>query len=217
MSETNESGKRDREEDETDVEAPPPKATKSVSEAEAEESETAPENPDNPGTVPEESNGSEPSKKTTNEGVSEETEVDVADSKSEVAEETEFIVDRKGEEMEERKDETKEEEKALTKGSAPAEMNIPRHEPATQNAPAPLSADVGPLPPPISAVNPTIQATVMNPDQIVEERGEIPALYVGKVIGKVRTRSKKFPFVLSVFMSNRSPFNHCFARPRAEK
>ena len=33
-------------------------------------------------------------------------------------------------------------------------------------------------------VDPTVQATIVNPDQIVEERGEIPPLYVGKVIGK---------------------------------
>lgn len=43
-------------------------------------------------------------------------------------------------------------------------------------------------PGPAAGVDPTAQATVVNPDQIVEERGEIPALYVGKVIGKVKDR-----------------------------
>jgi hypothetical protein len=37
---------------------------------------------------------------------------------------------------------------------------------------------------PATGVDPTAQTTV-NPDEIIEERGEIPDLYVGKIIGKV--------------------------------
>ncbi|GAX12059.1 hypothetical protein FisN_8Lh161 [Fistulifera solaris] len=156
MSETNESGKRGRDEDETEVEAPPQKATK------ADDShETATEVPAASAKAPEELNV--PSEQTPN-GATEETE-----GKNE--ETTQFIVDRKGEE--ERQEEAKEEAPATE--STPVESSIP---PQITSPPT----SYGTLPPP--AVNPSIPATVVNPDQIVEERGEIPALYVGKVIGK---------------------------------
>ena len=167
MSETNETGKRGREEDEV-VEAPPTKATKS------EDNETAPED-----------NAAEASELTTE--AKQKTEV-AADVNGVEANGTAFVVDRTGEETEGQTDVTNEQETAPAEESAPAsgtaETISPKYEQPTQNAPPPLP--VATLPPP--AVNPTVQATVVNPDQIVEERGEIPALYVGKVIGKVRLR-----------------------------
>jgi far upstream element-binding protein len=164
MSETNESGKRGRDEDETEVEAPPPKATKN----EADDShETATEVPEESTKAPEDSNVS-----------SEETPKEAMEEVEDKIEETkQFVVDRTG--AEDREEETKEEALAAESTPAPVESSIP-----PQNASPPAS--YGTLPPP--AVNPSVPATLVNPDQIVEERGEIPALYVGKVIGKVRIR-----------------------------
>ena len=53
---------------------------------------------------------------------------------------------------------------------------------ATATAPAPSVGTIpGGLPPP---VDPNAAATVVNPESIVEERGEVSPLYVGRVIGK---------------------------------
>ena len=65
----------------------------------------------------------------------------------------------------------------------------------TETAPAPTIAAPAPtalllgLPPGIvgtapDPVDPTVQPTVVNPDQIIEERGEVASMYVGRVIGK---------------------------------
>lgn len=193
MSEMNESGKRGRDEDETEVEAPAPKATKSAIDAEAKEDETTPANQDSSTTPPENPIVSESSEeKPTSEAATKETEAAVDDNSGEAAE-THFLVDRKGEETEDPKDQDKEEGTGSAVESVPvalaAETNNSSHENPPQNAPPPIAADSGTLPTPIAAVNPTVQATIVNPDQIVEERGEIPALYVGKVIGKVRLQS----------------------------
>jgi far upstream element-binding protein len=40
------------------------------------------------------------------------------------------------------------------------------------------------IPSGVPGVDPNAQATITNPDQLVEERGEVSALYVGRVIGK---------------------------------
>jgi hypothetical protein len=175
MSETNESGKRGREEDETEVDAPPPKATKADdSPAVPEASTEAPEasNVSSEETAPNEA--TEETSKEATEATKEETE-----GKNE--ETTQFVVDRKGEE--EHQEEAKEEAPAAESTPALVESSIP-----SQTAPPPTNYST--LPPP--AVNPSVPATVVNPDQIVEERGEIPALYVGKVIGKVRIRTLHF-------------------------
>ena len=55
----------------------------------------------------------------------------------------------------------------------------PDHPPASTN-PAPAPA----LLPHPTPLDPSATPTVVNPDQIVEERGTVSALYVGKVIGK---------------------------------
>jgi len=52
--------------------------------------------------------------------------------------------------------------------------------PATAAAPAGDIGTVSGLPP----VDPSVQASVVNPNSVVEERGEVSSLYVGRVIGK---------------------------------
>lgn len=83
-----------------------------------------------------------------------------------------------------------------TKGVTPEETKVAADPPVPAVSDPRRAAEVAPPPvaeaPPAAAapapvgVDPTVQPTVVNPSQIVEERGEIPALYVGKVIGKVR-------------------------------
>ena len=89
---------------------------------------------------------------------------------AEKTEEATFVVDRTGD----------------PPGEEPSATDLPAEEtPPAPEAPAPPTA----APPGTAApapVDPTVQASIVNPTQIVEERGEIPALYVGKVIGKVR-------------------------------
>lgn len=70
-------------------------------------------------------------------------------------------------------------------GVTAAEVAPPSNEPNTSEptsavTPVPTHGPGG-LPPP---VDPYVAATVMNPESIVEERGEVSALYVGRVIGK---------------------------------
>mmetsp|Transcript_28604 Transcript_28604/g.47338 ORF Transcript_28604/g.47338 Transcript_28604/m.47338 type:complete len:643 (-) Transcript_28604:330-2258(-) len=68
----------------------------------------------------------------------------------------------------------------------------PKKEPETstepsKEAPTPEASVTAPpsgLPPAASPVDPTVAATITNPNSIVEERGEVSAQYVGKVIGK---------------------------------
>lgn len=48
--------------------------------------------------------------------------------------------------------------------------------PAATQSPAPD--------PSTQAVDPSVQATIVNPEQIIEEKGEVSPLYVGRVIGK---------------------------------
>lgn len=58
-------------------------------------------------------------------------------------------------------------------------------QPITKAPPSPKSAgNPSGVPSAADPVDPTVAATVTNPNSIVEERGEISAQYVGKVIGK---------------------------------
>ena len=54
--------------------------------------------------------------------------------------------------------------------------------PTSASVPAPAGLPAG-----VPGVDPSAHATISNPSQIVEERGEVSALHVGRIIGKVRT------------------------------
>ena len=91
---------------------------------------------------------------------------------------------------------------------APEETQPPADAAAAEAPSAvPEVAPAAPVPAP-AGVDPYVQATVVMTPQVVEERGEIPALYVGKVIGKVRSYAESchlFRFsalpLLKVFVS----------------
>ena len=83
---------------------------------------------------------------------------------------------------------------ASEKGDGEAEKKTEAAAPALAPAPTPAPAPAATttpagLPPGLPSTagapaNPNVAATVHNPEQIVEERGEVSALYVGRVIGK---------------------------------
>jgi rRNA processing protein Krr1/Pno1 len=203
----NENGKRERQAEEVTGDSPPTKSYKDgVDEVASHEgdkpstedstnSESQEKGPDAPiEATPEEAKveentdpASEPkeaSVEATNPGEAAPVEADEKTNPAGVTEgEVPFVVDREGDTEQPEKDDntqptgppaaaTHAPVAGLT-GGAPTHAD-PRR--AAQTAPA-------------MGVDPTVQATVFNPDQIVEERGEIPALYVGKVIGKVRNGS----------------------------
>jgi len=74
----------------------------------------------------------------------------------------------------------------LPKDPTPSGIPPPLEAPApapTTTAPAPAQsapAAISGLPP----ADPSVQASVVNPNSVVEERGEVSSLYVGRVIGK---------------------------------
>ena len=98
-----------------------------------------------------------------------------------------------------------------TKETAEAPAAAPKTEPSEEPKPAAAApAPAAPAPAPVvTGVDPTVQATLVNPTQIVEERGEIPALYVGKVIGKVGGAAKHI-FVLDSHHKHSFLFSFCF-------
>lgn len=83
--------------------------------------------------------------------------------------------------------------KETVENSAKGPVEEPLKEPTTTESPVPKKAISTPaakadipagVPSGLPSLDPAVQPTVTNPDAMVEERGNVAALYVGRVIGK---------------------------------
>jgi hypothetical protein len=103
---------------------------------------------------------------------------------------TTIILDRTG--VEETADPADPTEAPESNAVTPALAETPLADTSTPSAATVPAALPSGLPPAVSAavaaapapVDPAFQPTVTNPDQIIEERGEVSAVYIGRVIGK---------------------------------
>jgi far upstream element-binding protein len=101
---------------------------------------------------------------------------------AESEEQTTIIVDRTG------VDETSDPDPAAAPESKVVDpVSAPTETPPAETSTAPAGVPTG-LPPVVAAapapIDPASQPTVTNPDQVIEERGEVSAVYIGRVIGK---------------------------------
>ena len=171
-SNSNENGKRERSDEEEPEESLPP--TKSLKNGDGEASQSTLGTEDTGNTDAKEKDAADSPGKTEEDPADpkdpseKEDEAAPTDSKPK-SEEATFVLDHKG---------TTEAQPESNTADPPAAESVPAP------APAPVPGPQPSLAPPVG-VDPTVQATVVMTDQVVDERGEIPAVYVGKVIGKV--------------------------------